>query len=439
MSSSNPPPGSSSRRYFEVRNHAHDAIKLHLAYHTRTKSGTWQWFNGDFRTSWTIKRGKLTYLNHDDFKINADYVRFHATANDGKGSWSQYNETPLYIGEPGDPQQVIGDYTYTFWTLDGIHQFADKHTRRYLTVENGTSEPLKVGVGYHTQTKSGKWGWFDFDLKTGSWTLGPGERSLLTDSDGFVINANCIRIGASSPSGKTWGPSLVFIGDFTGDGDCHPKSSPYVYRFVSRDDDAHYNPATVESYQELARATAGRSFYAPNAAQLPGVIIQAVNAGLKHFNAGESADIALIIDTTGSMADDIMAVQAELNKFLDHLRGYQRRASRLRVGVVLYRDFGDEYLHRVYKFASDLEAVRNTINAIAVAGGGDEPEAVYDALHATLTQLDWSAQHRMGILIGDAPPHEISPEGHSKKTIAALARSRGVDVNLYPIIVGMGM
>lgn len=433
-----PPLGTSARRTFVVRNHAGCNLNLRLAYHTLTRSGSWQWFNQDFNVSWTIAPGKKTTLSHDDFKINADYVRFYAGCQDSDAVWNHYKETPLYIGnKEGGSSGVEGEYIYTFWTTGSLDKYSDQHTRRYLQVVNATSEPLTVYVGYHTKTDSGKWAWFDYDLTGGSWTIQPGEESFLEDSDGFVINGDAVHIKAISPSGKKWGPEDVFIGEFEGDGSCLPKSSPYTYRFVSSDETTHYNPATVESYKNLAKTTNGRSFYAPNASALPGVIFQAIDAGVGDLQSGESADIALIVDTTSSMMDDIAAVKEELNKLIDRLKRYQSKAGRLRVGLVLYRDFGDEYLNKTYQFRSDLEEVRSMINAIEVAGGGDEPEAVYDALYAALTKLDWSAQHRAGILIGDAPPHPKSPEGHSYESISELARRRGVEVNLYPIIVGL--
>jgi hypothetical protein len=125
-----------------------------------------------------------------------------------------------------------------------------------------------------------------------------------------------------------------------------------------------------------------------------------------------------------------------LDRLLGRLGAIQAAGHPLRAGLVLYRDVGDEYLNRVYRFTPALDQLHATIEGIGVAGGGDEAEAVYDALHAAFTELEWHAQRRVGILIGDAPPHPMSPHGHSLASVTEEARKAEVDVNLYPIIVG---
>jgi len=432
-----PAPGTTGRRILTLGNYSDCTINVHLAYHTMVKGGKWQWFNEDMSTYWKIKPGSYTTLSQDDWKINADYIKFRGECDEGNGVWNKYEKDALYVGNEGlAPSEAEGTYTYTFWSAWGISKFSDKTKRRYIKVENGTSETLTVWLGYHTKSKDGKWGWYDYNLQAKTWTIEPGKESLLRDG-GFIINANVIRIKAKSSSGKTWGPAEVFIGEFTGDGEPYSKESPYVYRFVSADEEKHYNPATVSSYRDLANATNGRSFLAQDAQDLPGVIIQAFDSGLENIRSADNVDISLTIDTTSSMSDDIEAVKKELGTLLGNLKKIQSRVNSLRVGVVLYRDHYDEYVTRTYPFSSNLDDVAAVIRSIVVAGGGDAPEAVYDALFATLTELDWKGTKRVGILIGDAPPHPVSPEGYSHDTISALARKAGVNVNLYPIIVGI--
>jgi hypothetical protein len=76
-----------------------------------------------------------------------------------------------------------------------------------------------------------------------------------------------------------------------------------------------------------------------------------------------------------------------------------------RIGMVLYKDYFEEYLNRVIPFTRDLAAVRRNIDAIRVSGGRDLPEAVYEALYEAAVKFPWEADARLVILIGDAPPH----------------------------------
>jgi hypothetical protein len=67
-------------------------------------------------------------------------------------------------------------------------------------------------------------------------------------------------------------------------------------------------------------------------------------------------------------------------------------------------------------------------------GGGDIPEAVYEALNDGATKFQWEAESRMMILIGDAPPHP-KPRGKITKEIAeksAAERNIKVHAMLLP-------
>ena len=128
------------------------------------------------------------------------------------------------------------------------------------------------------------------------------------------------------------------------------------------------------------------------------------------IGAGEpvkKADIAFIVDATGSMGDEIAFLKKDLMNILDRVKGGQGDIE-LRTGTVFYRDEGDDYVTKYSPFTSDY---RQTIQYIAMQnarGGGDHPEAVHTALSAALQNLDWnaSARSRIAFLILDAPAHQ---------------------------------
>ena len=121
----------------------------------------------------------------------------------------------------------------------------------------------------------------------------------------------------------------------------------------------------------------------------------------------KKADIAFIVDATGSMGDEIAFLKKDLMNILDRVKGGQGDIE-LRTGTVFYRDEGDEYVTKYSQFNNDY---RQTIQYIAMQnarGGGDHPEAVHTALSAALQSLDWnaSARSRIAFLILDAPAHQ---------------------------------
>jgi hypothetical protein len=177
-------------------------------------------------------------------------------------------------------------------------------------------------------------------------------------------------------------------------------------------------PATVEAFEELAEE---RTALADNEDK----VIEKIQEIVTSMSEGP-LDLVLCIDTTGSMKDTILQVQKELVPML--LRDGSKHVP-LRVGVVLYRDYFEEYITRELPFQSDLNKVQGFVNSARAAGGGDIPEAVYEALYTALIKLDWQQEKRTIILIGDSPPHP-RPRGRiTKEMVFQEAETKGVTIH----------
>ncbi len=111
-------------------------------------------------------------------------------------------------------------------------------------------------------------------------------------------------------------------------------------------------------------------------------------------------DVGFALDTTGSMTEEIEAVKSAIRKAFV-------RESALRVGLVEYKDRGDEYTTRLFQMTDDLARFSDVISTMHADGGGDMPEAMNVGLHEALTSLAWNndAAARLLFVIGDAPPH----------------------------------
>jgi len=153
-------------------------------------------------------------------------------------------------------------------------------------------------------------------------------------------------------------------------------------------------------------------------------------------------DLALVVDTTGSMGTFIQAAKAHLIALLARLS--QAAEINLRVGLVEYHDHPpqDTVLTRIYPFMASLNKMQQIIASLSADGGGDSPEAVYDGIADACHKLEWRKHaRRLCVLVGDAPPHGTGfpddrfphgcPCGETIESIAALCEE--TDVTLYAL------
>lgn len=118
-------------------------------------------------------------------------------------------------------------------------------------------------------------------------------------------------------------------------------------------------------------------------------------------------DVVFLIDTTGSMGDEIAVVKESLLDMIAEIEGGTPRPY-VRFGLVLYRDRGDEYVTKIFKLTDDTDAIINEVRQIRASGGGDLPESVNEALHVAIHEINWDKSkdtEKTIFLIGDAKPH----------------------------------
>lgn len=136
-------------------------------------------------------------------------------------------------------------------------------------------------------------------------------------------------------------------------------------------------------------------------------------------------DIVFVIDSTGSMSDDIAAVKAQATQIISQTI---EKVPLARFATVTYKDPGQTRTNG--SFTNDVEAARAGINSIFVSGGGDFPEGVNSGLLHALTEAqglgDWRPEPtpRSIILIGDAPAKDTELRSQviseAKKTSATI-------------------
>ncbi len=114
-------------------------------------------------------------------------------------------------------------------------------------------------------------------------------------------------------------------------------------------------------------------------------------------------DIALVIDTTESMQFVIDEVKERLSTIVETV---QRMVPTSRIGIVVYRDQGDEYVVKWTDLSFRTDKLRSFLSNISAAGGGDWEEAVLEGVDAAINELSWRKKSkRIIILVGGSPPH----------------------------------
>src|SRR5687768_7263848 len=98
-------------------------------------------------------------------------------------------------------------------------------------------------------------------------------------------------------------------------------------------------------------------------------------------NTGPVAlDIVFLMDATGSMNDEIEQLKATVGTIASRIEQLPG-SSKPRLGLVAYRDRGDEYVTRSWDFTSDVQQFSANLANVRAADGGDYPEAVNAGLH----------------------------------------------------------
>lgn len=142
-----------------------------------------------------------------------------------------------------------------------------------------------------------------------------------------------------------------------------------------------------------------------------------------------AVDIAFVVDATGSMGDELMYLQAEMNDVIYKAKQISEKLD-FHFANVFYRDEGDEYVTRSMDFSRVLSESVDFINAQSAGGGGDYEEAVEIALDTAIHSLSWSetARTRLLFLIMDAPPHNNSFNRAKMEKLMRDAADKGIRI-----------
>ena len=124
----------------------------------------------------------------------------------------------------------------------------------------------------------------------------------------------------------------------------------------------------------------------------------------------DEIDIMFVVDTTGSMGDELSFLCKELSGIITRVTS--SLTCKINLALLFYRDKGDQYVTKKYGFTdvtsqNGLSTVLKNIQAQRAAGGGDYPEAVDTALKEAV-DADWNMNSKTRLIfhVLDAPYHD---------------------------------
>jgi Mg-chelatase subunit ChlD len=141
-------------------------------------------------------------------------------------------------------------------------------------------------------------------------------------------------------------------------------------------------------------------------------------------------DVVFVLDTTGSMGGLIQTAKEKIWSIATTFAAAQPTPE-IRIGLVAYRDKGDQYETRIIDLSDDLDSVYAHLMEFQADGGGDGPESVNRALYDAVNRMSWSKGEQLYqaiFLVGDAPPHMDYNEMRYPQIVANAAR-KGIVVN----------
>ncbi|MBR4387220.1 MAG: VWA domain-containing protein [Treponema sp.] len=192
------------------------------------------------------------------------------------------------------------------------------------------------------------------------------------------------------------------------------------------------DPKAAKKFKEISNAGGGLLTYSKGPQTLTKDLVKLMDS----IEPKDKVDIVFAVDTTGSMRNDMKTLRA---KWVPELRKQLREFKDIRMGLLCYRDYKDDYSLnglpvKMFNFTSDVDTFVKYLNTPVIRGleGGDVPEAVYEALYASIYFYKWRDDaQKVIILIGDAEPHRTprGPKKITQKTVTEAANRKGIKLN----------
>jgi Mg-chelatase subunit ChlD len=142
-------------------------------------------------------------------------------------------------------------------------------------------------------------------------------------------------------------------------------------------------------------------------------------------------EVCFVLDTTGSMGGLLEGAKQKIWSIANEMISAQPTPE-LKLGLIGYRDRGDEYVVKSFSLTDDIDAIYGHLREFQAGGGGDSPESVNEALAEAIHKMPWSNDKKVLkiiFLVGDAPPHMDYPNGPKYPDLCREAAKKDLIIN----------
>ena len=113
-------------------------------------------------------------------------------------------------------------------------------------------------------------------------------------------------------------------------------------------------------------------------------------------------DVVFVIDATNSMEFVIDTVKKRVTDLVGRIQNLVPNA---RVGIVVFKDKGDDFTVRMSSLSFHADKLQSFISSVKAGGGGDYEEAVYEGVRTAVEDMDWRQYaNRAMVVVASSPP-----------------------------------
>jgi Mg-chelatase subunit ChlD len=142
-------------------------------------------------------------------------------------------------------------------------------------------------------------------------------------------------------------------------------------------------------------------------------------------------EVTFVLDSTGSMGGLIDGAKQKIWSIANSIIS-RKPSPEVRIGLVTYRDRGDDYVTRRFDLTDDIDTVFRNLQTFQADGGGDDLESVNQGLDDAVNRISWSSDAtvlRIIFLVGDYGPHMDYKDDVKYQVTCRNAAARGIIIN----------
>lgn len=156
-----------------------------------------------------------------------------------------------------------------------------------------------------------------------------------------------------------------------------------------------------------------------------------INNNLTNNYKSKKIQVVFVLDVTGSMSGLIATAKEKIWSIANNF-ATAKPTPEIYMGIVAYRDRGDDFISKVIPMSADLDMVYEELMKFQAAGGGDSPESVNKGLFDAVNKMEWDKSketYKTIFLVGDAPPHMDYEQDVSYEITCKNAVKKDITIN----------